>query len=537
MSIESAQRQLGRYVLYEEIASGGMATVHFARLHGAVGFSRVVAIKRLHPTLAADPHFVRMFLDEAHLAARVKHPNVVATIDVVRDESEVFLVMEHVLGQSLQRLLPNEGRAQIPASVVSSILCGILEGLHAAHEARSDTGAPLQIVHRDVSPHNVIVGIDGVARVFDFGIAKAQNVTQETREGVIKGKVTYMAPEQVRGSIDRRADVYAAGVILWELLAGRRLHEGERNDQLFLKLAMNDLPPPAPLAGSREDVPESLDAILARATAPLPEQRFATARDMALALEAAVPPAPAREVASWLEHVAGDRIARITEVVRSIERDAESSASIRAATASEACESMRGTAPGSVTRGAVSIEPGAEISLSTSLAPAATRRPWTMPAALLAFTAVLLVVGLRAARTSHGADDEATAQAAAAAATSPAGSLPPATAAAEAVETDGAEAESETSDAEETVATPRLEVAAAEPEPVVRRAVTTRTSPARAARPSAPPPPAPRPTPAAVQPSPPPAPTPRPVPQSKPSCESPFAVGADGIRQIKPECL
>ncbi|MCW5832327.1 MAG: serine/threonine protein kinase [Labilithrix sp.] len=319
MSVGVLPRELGRYVLYDQIAAGGMATVHFGRMHGAIGFSRLVAVKRLHPNYANDAHFVQMFLDEARLAARISHPNVVSTLDVVADESEVFLVMEHVLGDSLEAMMPREGSRPIPLPVISSIVCGVLEGLHGAHEALDDMGEPLEIVHRDVSPHNVLVGVDGVARVFDFGIAKAAINTQETRDGVIKGKVTYMAPEQVRGVADRRADLYAAGVILWELLAGRRRHAGERNDGLFLKLAKNELEPPPPPSTLRADATPELDAVVARATAQSSALRH-RARDGRRA------PKPARrrgDVAGIVREVAGARIERVASVMRRIESDVQ----------------------------------------------------------------------------------------------------------------------------------------------------------------------------------------------------------------------
>ena len=228
--VTGPERLIGRYALFGEIASGGMATVHFGRLLGPVGFARTVAVKRLHPQFARDPEFVSMFLDEARVAARIQHPNVVATIDVVALEGELFLVMEYVLGETFSKLLRsarNRGQ-RVPLRVVTALLAGSLHGLHAAHEAKNEHGEPLGIVHRDVSPQNVIVGIDGVARVLDFGVAKAVGRLQSTREGQLKGKLSYMAPEQIRsGQVDRRTDIYAASIMLWEALVGKRLYDGE----------------------------------------------------------------------------------------------------------------------------------------------------------------------------------------------------------------------------------------------------------------------------------------------------------------------
>jgi serine/threonine-protein kinase len=194
---------IGRYALFDRIAAGGMASVHLGRLFGEGGFTRTVAIKRLHAQLALDPDFASMLLDEARLCARIHHPNVVATLDVVSAEAELFLVMEYVVGESLVHLLRASEASPDRASpaLVASVMSGVLHGLHAAHEATSDRGELLGIVHRDVSPHNVLVGVDGVARVLDFGVAKALGRVHTTEEGTLKGKVSYMAPEQISEGI------------------------------------------------------------------------------------------------------------------------------------------------------------------------------------------------------------------------------------------------------------------------------------------------------------------------------------------------
>ena len=223
------ERVIGRYALYAEIAAGGMATVHLGRLIGAAGFTRLVAIKQLLKNYARDPEFVAMFVDEARLAARIRHPNVVPTLDVVATGGVLLLVLEYVQGESLSRLLHQSVlRADLPSpAIVGSILAGALHGLHAAHEAKNEKGELLELVHRDVSPQNLLVGVDGVTRVLDFGVAKAVGRLGVTRQGVIKGKLAYMAPEQIDGVVTRRSDVFSAGVVLWEALAGRRLFSGD----------------------------------------------------------------------------------------------------------------------------------------------------------------------------------------------------------------------------------------------------------------------------------------------------------------------
>ncbi|MDB4963589.1 MAG: serine/threonine protein kinase [Myxococcales bacterium] len=300
-------RVLGRYVLYDQIGAGGMAVVHVARLTGPAGFSRAVAIKLLHGHLANDPEFSSMFLDEARLAACIRHPNVVPTLDVVAAEDQLFLVMELVQGESLSQLIrdANTANERIPLRVASAIFIGVLHGLHAAHEARAATGEPLGIVHRDVSPQNILVGRDGVARVLDFGIAKAAGRLHTTRDGQIKGKAAYMAPEQLRTeSVDARTDVYAAAVVLWEVLTGTRLFVADSMEATINTVFERTVPAPSTL---NPEVPASLDSLVLRGISRHPRQRFATAREMALALEDVVAPATPREVSEWFDRIAGDR--------------------------------------------------------------------------------------------------------------------------------------------------------------------------------------------------------------------------------------
>jgi serine/threonine-protein kinase len=310
---------IGRYMLFGEIASGGMATVHFGRLSGPAGFSRTIAIKRLHPQYAKDPDFVSMFLDEARLAARIQHPNVVQTLDVVApDDGEIFLVMEYVQGESLARLLRSVRSMMTPADthVIATIMTGVLHGLHAAHEAKSEHGEPLGIVHRDVSPQNVLVGIDGVPRVLDFGVAKAAGRLQTTREGQLKGKLSYMAPEQLHGAgVTRQTDVYAAAVVTWEALTGKRLFQEDNEAAMVTAILQRTVAPPSEIASH---VPLAFDRVVMRGLERDPARRYTTAREMALDMERCVGVASASEVGEWVESLAHDellkRASRVTEI-------------------------------------------------------------------------------------------------------------------------------------------------------------------------------------------------------------------------------
>jgi serine/threonine-protein kinase len=312
--------RIGRYYLFDVLGAGGMGSVHLARQVGDAGFGRTVAIKRLHPQLAADAALVARLLDEGRLVSRVRHANVVATLDVVTSENEACLVMELVQGESLAKLLRDLAQAEerVPVRIAVAILAGMLAGLHAAHEARAEDGTPLAIVHRDVSPKNVIVGADGVTRVLDFGVAHAsQREADTTDEGSVRGTLAYMAPEQLRAlPVDRRADLFGCGVIAWEMLTGQRLFA--RADKAATIAAVLEAPvaPPSEVRGGYP----GLDAIVLRALSRDPSERWASAEEMLRAIEGNMSPASSREVADWIRETSGPALDARAAQIGAVER-------------------------------------------------------------------------------------------------------------------------------------------------------------------------------------------------------------------------
>ncbi len=307
MGAPGISRTIGRYELLEEIASGGMATVYLGRLQGPVGFARTVAIKSLHRQFARDPAFVAMFVDEARIAARIHHPNVVAIHDVVVEDGELFLVMDHVPSEALSRVLTAAFRGGVAPTpeVVCAILVGTLRGLHAAHETADDSGQPLNLIHRDVSPQNVLIGLDGIPRLIDFGVAHATDRIQTTKDGQLKGKLRYMAPEQLkRQPASRQSDLYAVGVMGWEALSGRRLIEGHSEAELLSGILTFKPEAIADVAG----VTDGLRDVFVTALATDPDDRYPTALEMAMAIEEQVNVASPTSVGSWVEQAAGDLI-------------------------------------------------------------------------------------------------------------------------------------------------------------------------------------------------------------------------------------
>jgi len=284
---ETGAGGFGKYRPIAELGHGGMAEVFLAVASGPAGFNKLVVLKQIREQLADDPEFLAMFLDEARLAARLNHPNVVQTNEVGEDGRRYFIAMEYLEGQPLNRVVQRLGKdGRLTLAMHVRILIDALAGLHYAHELADFDGTQLQVVHRDATPHNIFVTYAGQVKVVDFGIAKALGSSAETRAGVLKGKVAYMAPEQALGEkVDRRADVFAVGMMLWEALAGRRPFKGQNDIVILQKLVNGEIPSPGTV---REDVPELLEAICMKALAHQREERYATAEEMQRALENAL---------------------------------------------------------------------------------------------------------------------------------------------------------------------------------------------------------------------------------------------------------
>ncbi|MEP7126057.1 MAG: serine/threonine-protein kinase [Byssovorax sp.] len=275
----SGGSNLGKYRLIAELGHGGMAEVFLAVVRGPAGFNKLMVIKQIRPQLAEDPEFLSMFLDEARLAARLSHPNVVQTNEVGHEAGRYFIAMEYLEGQPLNRVLHRFQRSGgFPLGLHLRVISEVLAGLHHAHEITDYDGTPLGVVHRDVTPHNIFLTYDGQVKVVDFGIAKAMNSSSETRTGVLKGKVAYMAPEQARGErVDRRADLFSVGILLWEAATGKRLWKGVPDIAILQRLLNGDIPTPRSV---NPDVPEVLEAIILKCLATDRDGRYDTATEL-----------------------------------------------------------------------------------------------------------------------------------------------------------------------------------------------------------------------------------------------------------------
>lgn len=318
-------QQVGRYALLRRLAHGGMATVYLGRVSGTAGFEKVVAVKLIHPHLAEEPDFLEMFLDEARIAAKIQHPHVVEILDLGEDHGTHFMAMEWIEGETLSALVRALRPGTLPLAVTLRIISDTLIGLAAAHELTDETGRPLGLVHRDVSPQNLLISMAGWVKVTDFGIMKAAGRHGRTRTGELRGKVAYMSPEQARGeNVDARSDLFAVGVILWELLTGDRLFARATEAATLERVIACEVPdlPDDALEGVSEDMASRVRSLVSRSLAKHPSGRFDNARSMldaAQALLREVSENDPRTALSQIMHAEfGERVAYVRASLREV---------------------------------------------------------------------------------------------------------------------------------------------------------------------------------------------------------------------------
>ncbi|HUJ59197.1 MAG TPA: serine/threonine-protein kinase, partial [Kofleriaceae bacterium] len=277
--------QFDKYSILGHLATGGMAEVYLARQGGLEGFEKIVVIKRVRPDLMGDREVTSSFLDEARLVATLQHPNIAQVYEVGFVSDSYFLVMEYVHGADLRQVMQRATELKRPISLANAlhVVAQVCEGIHYAHEKRDLRGRPLEIVHRDITPSNVLISHDGAVKVCDFGVAKATNKSTETARGVLKGKYSYMSPEQCRGqALDRRSDIFSLGIVLYELTTLTKLFTGESDFERLRKIVDGEVPRPASRV---KHYPRELEAIVLRALAKDPAQRYQTARGLQVALD------------------------------------------------------------------------------------------------------------------------------------------------------------------------------------------------------------------------------------------------------------
>ncbi len=444
----------GKYQLFASLGRGGMADVFLSVARGPMGFNKLAVVKRLRHSLAEERAFLDMFLDEARLAARLNHPNIVHTYEVGEHNGAYFIAMEYLEGQSLNKVIRESLKRKEPLeeAFCARVIADALNGLDHAHKLKDYDGKPLSIIHRDVSPHNIFVTYDGHTKLVDFGIAKAALSSSQTEVGVLKGKVAYMAPEHAMGgALDHRADVFAMGIVLWEMLAGERLMSGDSAANTLHKL----LNVPIPRVSERRRIDAELDAIVARALEKSPDRRWASAGDMRDALESFVARTPYRQddvgrrVAGMFQRVheeakrqvqkhmsvittAGStqEVQALTlESLRRMERSGAnvSGALLRLNESGSGVVSSSLLRSGSFAGGTFPAGPGPVPAVAPS-PPRTSPLPWAIALALLGVIAVVAVVvafraGSSQQRAGSGAGS-ATASAASVAVTPPAPSVP-----------------------------------------------------------------------------------------------------------------
>jgi len=312
--------RIGRYEVLGQLATGGMAEILLARLSGPSDFARAVVIKRILPQFARSESFVAMFLDEARIVARIRHPNVVQVHELGDHEGDVFLVLEYVAGENLASVLKRAavGADRLEPELVAHVVAEACAGLHAAHELVTEDGRSQNLVHRDVSPQNLFVGYDGHVKLLDFGVARVDDRVAKTEAGDVKGKFEYMSPEQASGRpLDRRSDIFAMGIVLYELATGRRLFKRTSHARTLDAIVKEPVVPPSRLVAG---FPRALEEVILRALAKIPEERYATAADMRrdLLAFARAFPAPVEAVAERMQRWFPERIAEKEEMLRRV---------------------------------------------------------------------------------------------------------------------------------------------------------------------------------------------------------------------------
>jgi serine/threonine-protein kinase len=366
---------LGRYEQFFRIAAGGMAEVYAGRIRGEAGFEKLVAIKRMLPHLAEDERFVDMFLDEGRVAANVASPHVVQTLDLGRaEDGSLFLVLDLVVGASLWALMRAAARRNqpIPIAIALEILAQSAQGLDDAHEATTPTGVHLGIVHRDVSPQNLLVGVDGRARVTDFGIARALMRRTNTSTGELKGKVPYFSPEQARGQdLDRRSDVFALGIVAWEAITGQRLFGNDEALRTLQRVLEQPIPDPRTI---RADLPARAAAVIQKALSRDVTARWQTAGELGAALREA-----ARAVGPWVADLAGEPLRSMRERL-----DAALNAGARHERGADEVDDEAATQVSSAQGVASGVLPRAAQTPSVTMGPQAAPNPGPAEPALIA---------------------------------------------------------------------------------------------------------------------------------------------------------
>ncbi|MEM7677911.1 MAG: serine/threonine-protein kinase, partial [Myxococcota bacterium] len=331
-----ARQRFGKYEVLARLATGGAASIFLARQPGVAGFNKLVVLKTLLPERASDEDFVRMFLDEARLAARLHHPNCVQIYDLGRVEQIYYISMEYIFGETLWNLLTTVTRLKTPLPVthVAAIIAHVCEGLHHAHELKDKNGRDLNLVHRDVSPQNVMISFEGQTKVVDFGIAKAETDRPPTVAGIVKGKFSYMSPEQITGNpVDRRSDIYSLGIVMFECLASRRLYRGDTPEEIARLILEHRAPR---LRDVVPEIPQALDDICARALARQPTRRFQNAHAMGAAIRDYLESVRFSGNATVISRLMGDRFGDLVDR----RRDAYDAALVGDYDEAELCEAL-----------------------------------------------------------------------------------------------------------------------------------------------------------------------------------------------------